>query len=144
MKATAELYRLVCTVELYQLGCTAETPAEQHDHSEECFGWTKADFATLRYRPEQPLPPLPVHYEGCCPLCHSGGELVHVNREQFIVCRDHRLAWHIGSNLYSGWRELTEEQQAENRRFLECCEIIEIPECTCTPEPDLGVLPEVL
>ena len=118
--------------------CTERSQVAENPFAAEQPAWLAGQT------PEQPLPPLAVHYEGCCPRCHSGGELVHVDREQFIVCRDHRLAWHIGSNLYSGWRNLTPEQQAENRRFLECCEIIDPPDCTCTPEPDLSVWGEVL
>ena len=129
MKATAELYQLRCTAELYQLGCTVEL--------------------TQDTEPEQPLPPQPVHYFGCCPVCHSKGFLYHVGRDEFMACPDHLLAWGIGSNLFSAWHDMTEAQFEENKSFLSRCEMIAPPECTCKedaepePEIDLSFLDEV-
>lgn len=87
----------------------------------------------------QEAPPLPVHYFGCCPVCHAEGLIYHVGPDEYVVCPDHKLAWWIGSALFDVWRSMTEGQFDESRRFLEGCEMIEQPYCTCTPDPDMAV-----
>lgn len=62
---------------------------------------------------------------GGCPECGSEGMLLHVGRRQWQVCHDHRLAWLIGENLFSGWRDLSPEQHEANRRQLESCTVID-------------------
>lgn len=62
---------------------------------------------------------------GGCPECGSEGRLLHVGRRQYMVCHDHRLAWLIGANLFSGWRDLSPEQHEANRRQLESYTVID-------------------
>ena len=62
---------------------------------------------------------------GGCPECGSEGRLLHVGRRQYKVCHDHRLAWLIGANLFSGWRDLSPEQHEANRRQIESCTVID-------------------
>ena len=72
------------------------------------------------------------HYFGCCPVCH--GEPVHlfVGRDDWYVCEEHKLAWWVGSGLFSGWRELDDETQERNAAFIQSCErLSEPPVCTC-------------
>lgn len=80
---------------------------------------------------------LPLHYFGCCPRCHQEGRMIHVGRVEWCICEEHKIAWWIGSNLFSGWRDLTEEEHEANRALIERCEIIEPPVCTCEQEPEL-------
>lgn len=65
------------------------------------------------------------YHHGGCPECGSGGDLVHVGRQQWLVCHEHRLAWLIGENLYSGWRDLQPEQHEANRLMIESYTVIE-------------------
>ena len=76
----------------------------------------------------------PLHHFGCCPQCHQEGRIVHIWRDQWCLCEDHMLAWRIGSNLFSGWRSLTQEQHEANRALIKRCERIEPPLCTCSSE----------
>lgn len=62
---------------------------------------------------------------GGCPECGSEGRLLHVGRRQYKVCHDHRLAWLIGENLFSGWRDLSPEQHEANRRQVESYTVID-------------------
>ena len=34
---------------------------------------------------------------GSCPDCHQIGDLVNIGAEQFAVCHDHKVGWHICS-----------------------------------------------
>jgi hypothetical protein len=44
-------------------------------------------------------------YFGLCRACGKTDGCINVGREHFFVCETHRTYWHIGSNLFSGWRE---------------------------------------
>lgn len=65
------------------------------------------------------------YHHGGCPECGGEGNLVHVGRQQWLVCHEHRLAWLIGENLYSGWRDLKPEQHEANRQMIERYTVIE-------------------
>ena len=39
-----------------------------------------------------------------CPLCHHAAGILNVGREHYAVCHDCRAYQHVGSNLFSGWR----------------------------------------
>ncbi len=55
---------------------------------------------------------------GGCPIC-GGSDLYHnVGREHWVTCETHKTRWHIGSNLFSHWREEPESQWEANRRKL--------------------------
>jgi len=48
---------------------------------------------------------------GLCPICHKTDGCVNVRRRHIYYCREHKTCWYVGSNLFSGWLEQTEEQQ---------------------------------
>jgi hypothetical protein len=78
-----------------QLTTTSTTPEKpMTDHLKGCTTCGHADCDT---------------YFGGCPDCGCGGTCVNIGRAHWIVCDAHRKRWYVGSNLFSSWREQTEE-----------------------------------
>jgi hypothetical protein len=48
---------------------------------------------------------------GLCPYCHRGNGYANAGRSHRAYCREHKVSWLIGSNLFSSWRHETNEQQ---------------------------------
>ncbi len=48
------------------------------------------------------------HYFGGCPICGSNDGQVDLGRDHWFICEMHKTKWHFGSNLFSAWREQTE------------------------------------
>jgi len=57
-------------------------------------------------------------YFGDCPKCGTNDGVLNVGREHWFVCHKHKTKRHVGSNLFSFWREETEEDWEENFRVL--------------------------
>lgn len=55
---------------------------------------------------------------GLCPVCSNDPEILNVGREHFAICREHKVYWHVGSNLFSGWREEAPESWEQNKKLL--------------------------
>jgi len=55
---------------------------------------------------------------GGCPVCGQGEEYVNVEREHFFICRDHKVFWNVGSNLFSSWKEQDEAHWRDNAALL--------------------------
>jgi hypothetical protein len=51
---------------------------------------------------------------GVCPECGEPGLCLNVNRDHWFVCRDHRVKWYAGSNLFSAWRDEDPARWVEN------------------------------
>ncbi len=51
---------------------------------------------------------------GGCPYCGGYDVFLNIGRDHWIICRTHQVKWHIGSNLFSNWRNETEEQWLRN------------------------------
>jgi hypothetical protein len=51
---------------------------------------------------------------GLCPHCHRMDGYANAGRSHRAFCREHKVSWFIGSNLFSNWREQTEEEQRAN------------------------------
>jgi hypothetical protein len=56
---------------------------------------------------------------GECPHCHRVDNIWNIGLEHWAVCHRHKTKWHIGRNLFSNWREETEEDWKRNRYRLE-------------------------
>jgi hypothetical protein len=50
-------------------------------------------------------------YFGLCPHCHKTNGYINVGRSHWFLCDEHKVKWCAGANLFSGWREETEEEQ---------------------------------
>jgi hypothetical protein len=48
---------------------------------------------------------------GLCPVCHKTDGCAYAGKSHTFYCREHKTCWHVGSNILSGWREQTEEEQ---------------------------------
>jgi hypothetical protein len=48
---------------------------------------------------------------GLCPQCHCHDGFINVGRDHWFVCDEHKVRWLGGSNLFSGWREQTKDEQ---------------------------------
>jgi hypothetical protein len=51
------------------------------------------------------------HHFGACPQCGNNDGFYNAGRSHWFVCHEHRTRWWVGSNLFSGWKEETEEEQ---------------------------------
>jgi len=55
-----------------------------------------------------------IDYWGGCPKCRKNDGCFSVGPEHWYVCHKHKTKWHVGSNLFSSWKELSNEQHALN------------------------------
>lgn len=53
------------------------------------------------------------HFGGC-PECGKCTLILNIRSSHVALCELHKNAWWIGSNLFSGWRDETEETWAQN------------------------------
>ena len=51
------------------------------------------------------------NYWGACPDCHRTDGYINIGREHWFYCMEHKSCWYIGWNLFSSWRDQTEEEQ---------------------------------
>jgi len=56
---------------------------------------------------------------GLCPYCGKTDGCHSVGPDHWYVCHEHKTKWWIGSNLFSTWRHLTEEEQRRDRRIFD-------------------------
>jgi hypothetical protein len=50
-------------------------------------------------------------YFGWCPHCPNNDGYINVGRSHWFLCHQHKTKWCAGANLFSSWREQTEEEQ---------------------------------
>ena len=43
---------------------------------------------------------------------------MNTGREHWAYCDEHKTKWIVGSNLFSSWREQTEEDWSANAKYL--------------------------
>lgn len=67
-------------------------------------------------------------YWGLCPHCKGESDLALVwrdlGRDHILCCDEHKVAWRVGSNLFSNWRNQTPEERAANSALLETYRIV--------------------
>jgi len=59
-----------------------------------------------------------IEHFGVCPQCLKTDGCYHVGRSEWFVCHEHRAKWKVGENLFSSWREMTDEQFQANAEML--------------------------
>ena len=59
-----------------------------------------------------------LHFGGC-PHCGETDGYINIGREHWFACDRHKTKWHVGSNLFSSWRDETEEDWLRNEYRLE-------------------------
>ena len=57
-------------------------------------------------------------YFGGCPKCGRNDGYLNVGKSHWFVCDEHKTTWFVGSNLFSSWREQSQEVWEENARQL--------------------------
>ncbi len=67
------------------------------------------------------------NYFGDCPTCWHNDGYLNVRSNHWFLCRIHRVCWPAGSNLFSAWRDETEEIWQKNRDLLQGFAVIEEP-----------------
>jgi hypothetical protein len=50
-------------------------------------------------------------YFGLCPICHKTDGYLNAGQSHRFYCKEHKTSWLAGSNLFSDWRDQTEEEQ---------------------------------
>jgi hypothetical protein len=74
-------------------------------------------------------------YFGGCPECGDANYL-NVGKTHFICCEEHKMRDCIGENLFSSWKDETEEVWDRNRRLLEGYTDVEfLPEGMWSKDP---------
>ena len=67
----------------------------------------------------------PVDYWGGCPKCRKNDGCFSIGPEHWYVCHKHRTKWCVGENLFSGWREQTNQERSRNAVLLSTYRIVE-------------------
>ena len=55
---------------------------------------------------------------GGCPECGRADGFLNDGPDHWFICDTHLTKWLIGSNLFSAWRDLSDEEAAEQRDRL--------------------------
>lgn len=64
-------------------------------------------------------------YFGGCPTCRGNDGYVNCGRLHVFFCKEHRVSWIFGANLFSSWREQTDAEQREQYKMIEGFERVE-------------------
>jgi hypothetical protein len=81
---------------------------------------------TLMSRNAGELVVLPaIDYWGGCPKCRKNDGCFSIGPEHWYVCHKHRTKWCVGENLFSGWREQTNQERSRNAVLLSTYRIVE-------------------
>ena len=57
-------------------------------------------------------------YFPTCPYCGTEGEMLNAGRSHWLICRAHGVKWNIGANLFSGWRDESEDERRLSAAIL--------------------------
>ena len=55
---------------------------------------------------------------GLCPECNARDGFVHIGRQEWFYCKEHKTKWCTSENMLSGWREMSEKDFQENADML--------------------------
>jgi hypothetical protein len=62
---------------------------------------------------------------GGCPTCGLSDGYANNGREHWFYCRAHGVRWFAGENLFSGWRDETDDERVTARRMLAPLRVVE-------------------
>jgi hypothetical protein len=62
---------------------------------------------------------------GVCPVCKGQDGYLNVERDHWFKCDEHKVRWHVGSNLFTSWHGEDEEIWEKNARILSEYEEVE-------------------
>lgn len=66
-----------------------------------------------------------IEHFGVCPKCFQTDGCLHVGKDEWFVCHEHKAKWHVGENLFSAWRGMMDEEFGRNHVLLDSYEGIE-------------------
>ena len=79
---------------------------------------TISEFGTEANGVLQFCQPKEESYFGDCPKCHGSDGYLNIGRDHWFHCEEHKVAWRVGSNLFSSWREENDEIWLANANKL--------------------------
>jgi hypothetical protein len=56
----------------------------------------------------------PNYYFGACPQCQKTDGYTNIGPHQWFFCKTHKVKWWAGTNIFSDWRDETEDEQRAN------------------------------
>jgi hypothetical protein len=56
---------------------------------------------------------------GVCPKCHSHDGYINIGQGHWFYCREHRVRWFGGANLFDSWKLETDDEQRETYAALQ-------------------------
>jgi hypothetical protein len=66
------------------------------------------------------------YYWGVCPECgRLPDKWLNVGANHWLVCLDHEVRWRVGANLFSDWKDETEDIHQVNAEFLSTFRVVE-------------------
>ncbi len=71
---------------------------------------------------------------GVCPTCHKSDGCINIGASHWYYCNEHKAKWCVGSNLFSSWRNQTEDEQRAIYDELDFGSFTEVFEDAHTPE----------
>ena len=57
-------------------------------------------------------------YFGGCPVCHRSDGYLNIGRGHWKVCHAHKVRWFVGENLFSTWKDETENDWRRNHDLI--------------------------
>jgi hypothetical protein len=50
-------------------------------------------------------------YFGLCPHCRNTDGYINISKSHWFICAEHKMIWRVGINLFSSWKDQTEDEQ---------------------------------
>jgi hypothetical protein len=72
------------------------------------------------------------NYFGGCPHCGRTDGYANAGKSHRFFCKDHRTSWCVGSNLFSSWRDQTEDEQRRIWAEIGLDEFTDVEPLPCT------------
>jgi hypothetical protein len=82
-------------------------------------------------------------YFGGCPICGKEDGFLNVGRNHWFYCAEHKTKWIVGFNLFSSWRNQTEDEQRRIYAEVGMGGFREVEPLACTELEHEGEPPEV-
>lgn len=79
------------------------------------FNWSQQ----MKMTESQKLENAKENYFGGCPECGNTNGYLNLRSTHVFVCDEHKTGWIIGANLFSCWKEETEQDWDKNLKLLE-------------------------
>jgi len=70
---------------------------------------------------------------GVCPKCHSHDGYINIGQGHWFYCREHKVRWFGGANLFDSWKLETDDEQRETYAALQFDQYREVEPCHSLP-----------